>query len=44
MLLVVHRGSGTILDASECVLVDTDLTDEGDILDLADAEGTRIAG
>jgi hypothetical protein len=33
--LVVHAGTGTILDASECVLVDTDLFDDHDMARLS---------
>ena len=33
--LIVHTGTGTIVDASECVLVDTDLFDDHDMARLS---------
>ena len=33
--LIVHAGTGTIVDASECVLVDTDLFDDHDMARLS---------
>lgn len=46
MRYIVHRGSGTIVAADECVIVDTDLDveeDETEILGLADSEGVPVA-